>query len=291
MRIGSRPAATADDISTNVKALVDRVLEADITDTIAQRGRELAAAVGEATDAAVDRAGETWRDTAPARRQAMKNISRASSDASKWGNRTWRRDLQPRVRDLWKRRAVALGAAGAAIPAGRELTGMAAARLGLKRREERHWGAFFLGLLLGAAGGVIVAFLTAPKRGSELREELVERAQEAKEVVTEKAAVVTEKAVAVAENAGEWVPLFQRDEQAAVASPPESVTDTTADVESAAHESDTSSMAPADETPDASDDGMEATAAAVSDVALDAGEPGDEMTNAVAQEVDEREGA
>lgn len=284
MRIGSRPAATADDISTNVKALVDRVLEADITDTIAQRGRELAAAVGEATDAAVDRAGETWRDTAPARRQALRNISRAGSDASKWGNRTWRRDLQPRVRDLWKRRAVALGAAGAAIPAGRELTGMAAARLGLRRREERHWGAFFLGLLLGAAGGLIAALLTAPKRGSELREELVERAQEAREVVTEKAA-------AVAENAGEWVPLFQRDDQEAAAGTPERVTDTTADLESAAYESGTTSLAAADETPDADDDGMRATAEAVSDVALDAGEPGDEMTDAVAQEVDEREGA
>lgn len=284
MRIGSRPAPTADDISTNVKALVDRVLEADITDTIAQRGRELAAAVGEATDAAVDRAGETWRDTAPARREAIKSIGRASSDASRWGNRTWRRDLQPRVRDLWKRRAVALGAAGAAIPAGRELAETAAVRLGLKQREERHWGAFFLGLLLGAAGGVIAALLTAPKRGSELREELVERAQEAREVVTEKAA-------AVAENAGDWVPLFQRDEQDAAETTPDGYAAAGAGIESTADESASSPAPAAAAALDSYDSGMDATAEAVSDIALDAGEPGDEMTDAVAQEVDEREGA
>ena len=280
MRIGSRPAPTADDISTNVKALVDRVLEADITDTIAQRGRELAAAVGEATDAAVDRAGDTWRETAPARREAIKNISRASSDATKWGNRAWRKDLQPRLRDLWKRRAVALGAAGAAIPASRELAETAAVRLGLKQREERRWGAFFLGLLLGAAGGVIVALLTAPKRGSELREELVERAQEAKEVVTEKAA-------AVAENAGDWVPLFQRDEPGA----PDANAAAGSDAEPTAYQADASLPAAAETAPDTYDSGMHANAEAVSDVALDAGEPGDEMTDAVAQEVDEREGA
>ncbi len=249
MGIGSRPAATADDISTNVKALVDRVLEADVTDTIAQRSREIAAAVGEATDAAVDRAGETWRDTAHARRDAIKTMQRASSDAADWGSKAWRKDLRPRVRDLWKRRAVAFGAAGAAIPAGREIAESAAERLGIKQREERHWGAFFLGLVLGAAGGAIVALLTTPKRGTEMRQELAERAQDA-------ATVVTERAQSVAENAGDWVPLFQRDEVGA------------------------------DEI---SADSAEWPVADEAQVTNGSSVTGDEMTDAVAQEVDERE--
>ena len=280
MRIGSRPANTADDISTNVKTFIDKVLEADITDTVAQRSREIAAAVGDATESAMDRASDTWRESAPIRREAIKNVQRASRDAGKWGNRAWRKDLEPKVRDLWKRRAVALGAAGAAIPAGRELAESAAERLGLKQREERHWGAFFLGLLLGAAGGVIVALLTAPKRGSELREELVERAQDA-------AGVVTEKAQAVAESAGEWVPLFQREgaetADAALAADADVLSGTPdawpatdagldiGDIEVAA---------------DTYDNGTDAAA----EVASDVGEAGDEMTDAVAQEVDEREG-
>jgi gas vesicle protein len=287
MRIGSRPANTADDISTSVKALVDRVLEADVTDTITQRSRDLAAAVGDATEAAVERAGETWRETAPVRREAIKNLNRASSDAGKWGNRAWRKELQPRVRDLWKRRAVALGAAGAAIPAGRELAETAAERLGLKQREERHWGAFFLGLVLGAVGGVIAALLTAPKPGSELREELAEKAQEA-------AGVVTEKAQAVAESAGEWVPLFQRDEPAVAATATSDAYDAMASEPGTAWPAGDVTADSLGETAltdsievaaDTYDNGTDATA----EVAADVGEAGDEMTDAVAQEVDERE--
>ena len=63
-------------------------------------------------------------------------------------------------------------AAGAAIPAGKAIVDDTAARIGIKRREERHWGAFFLGLLIGAAIGAIVALLTTPKRGSEMRDDL-----------------------------------------------------------------------------------------------------------------------
>ena len=281
MRIGSRPATTADDISTNIKAFIDKVLEADITDTVAQRGREIAAAVGDATESAMDRASDTWRESAPVRREAIKNVQRASRDAGKWGNRAWRKDLEPRVRDLWKRRAVALGAAGAAIPAGRELAESAAERLGLKQREERHWGAFFLGLLLGAAGGVIVALLTAPKRGSELREELVERAQDA-------AGVVSEKAQAVAESAGDWVPLFQRDaadgtDAALDAGGPAATADAAWPATDAGLEAGIGDIEVAADT---YDNGTDAAA----DVASDVGEAGDEMTDAVALEVDEREG-
>lgn len=280
MRIGSRPANTADDISTNVKTFIDKVLEADITDTVAQRSREIAAAVGDATESAMDRASDTWRETAPVRREAIKNMQRASRDAGKWGNRAWRKDLQPKVRDLWKRRAVALGAAGAAIPAGRELAESAAERLGLKQREERHWGAFFLGLLLGAAGGVIVALLTAPKRGSELREELVERAQDA-------AGVVTEKAQAVAESAGEWVPLFQRDEAELADAPvAEALSGTSGTDWPASDASLETGIGDIDVAADTYDNGTDASA----EVASDVGEAGDEMTDAVAQEVDEREG-
>jgi gas vesicle protein len=281
MRIGSRPATTADDISTSVKSFIDKVLEADITDTVAQRSREIAAAVGDATESAMDRASDTWRDSAPVRREAIKNVQRASRDAGKWGNRAWRKDLEPKVRDLWKRRAVALGAAGAAIPAGRELAESAAERLGLKQREERHWGAFFLGLLLGAAGGVIVALLTAPKRGSELRGELVERAQDA-------AGVVTEKAQAVAESAGEWVPLFQRDgaEGAEGADGPDALSGTADDAWPATDAGVDATLGSIDVAADTYDNGTDATA----DVASDVGDAGDEMTDAVAQEVDEREG-
>ena len=73
---------------------------------------------------------------------------------------------------------------------GTDVAGDAAVRLGLKQREERHWGAFFLGLIVGAAVGALVAMLTTPKPGTEMREELATKAREA----------------------GDWVPIFQRDE-------------------------------------------------------------------------------
>ena len=39
----------------------------------------------------------------------------------------------------------------------------AAAELGLRPKNERHWGAFLVGILIGAATGVVIALLTAPK--------------------------------------------------------------------------------------------------------------------------------
>lgn len=45
------------------------------------------------------------------------------------------------------------------------------------RDEGFGFGAWLIGLLLGAAGGVTVALLTAPKTGKELREDLVEGAR------------------------------------------------------------------------------------------------------------------
>ena len=188
--MATAPSRTADEISHGVRALVDRVIEADVTDQVARTSREVAAALADATNVAADRAGEAWKDSAPARRDAAKALRSARRDTAKWWEQTWRKEIRPGAKDLWKRRSIAIGAAGAAIPASRELVDDAAARLGLKRREERHWGAFFLGLIIGAAAGAIIAMLTTPKPGTEMREELAAKARDA----------------------GEWVPIFQRDE-------------------------------------------------------------------------------
>ncbi len=191
--MASGTARAAEDLSAGVKSIVDRVLEADVTETIAQRGKEIAGALTDATEMAAERAQEAWHESGPLRRDAARNLGRASQDASKWGRRTWVKDVRPQLKDLWKRRAVAVGAAGAAVPAGRELVDAAATRLNLRRRERRHWGTFFLGMVIGAIAGAAVALLTAPKPGREMRDELAEKARDA------------------AENAPEWVPLFQRE--------------------------------------------------------------------------------
>lgn len=188
--MATAPSRTADDISQSVRSLVDKVIEADVTERAARASRDVAAVLADATSTAADRAGDVWKESAPSRREAAKAVRRASKDTAKWWNRTWRKEIQPGARDLWKRRSVALGAAGVAIPASRELIDDAAVRLGLKQREERHWGAFFLGLIVGAAAGAIIAMLTTPKPGTEMREDLAAKARDA----------------------GEWVPIFQRDE-------------------------------------------------------------------------------
>lgn len=192
--MSSARVGATDELSANVRSLIDRALESDMTDAVARRGKEIAAVIGEATESAADRAQVAWRESAPERRDAAKAMRRAGRDAAKWGRQTWKRELAPQLRDLWKRREVALGAAGAAVPVGRELVDSAAGRLRLRRREERHWRAFFLGLILGAAAGAVIALLTTPKPGRAMRDDLAEKARGA------------------AENAGEWVPLFQRPE-------------------------------------------------------------------------------
>lgn len=175
------PAKTADDIADNIRSFID-----DVAGLLAERGAEVGSM-----------ANEAWRDSRPMRRDAAKRLSRATDDATKWSDRTWRKSLRPTLNDLWKRRTVALGAAGAAVPAGRELIDTAASRLNLKQREERRWGSFFLGLLLGAAAGAIVAMLTTPKRGSEMRRELGARADE----------------IATKAKDTDWMPIFQREEE------------------------------------------------------------------------------
>lgn len=197
----------SDEVSTSVRSIVEKVLEADVRDQIGQRSRELAAAVGDATDAVSTRASEAWRDSAPTRRDAEKTVRKASRKAAGWGRRTWQRELRPSLRQLWNRRTVAIGAAGAAIPAGRELVEDAAVRLGIRqRREERHWAAFFMGMLIGLAAGAIIAMLTTPKPGREMRDELAVRARDA----AEKAREAAEKAREAAGNT-DWAPLFQRE--------------------------------------------------------------------------------
>ncbi|HET6380587.1 MAG TPA: YtxH domain-containing protein [candidate division Zixibacteria bacterium] len=188
----------ADEVSTTVRSLVERVLEADVRDQIARRGRELATAVADATDTVSDRAAEAWRESAPKRRDAEKQLRRVSRDAMKWGRRTWNKEVGPAVRRLWNRRAAALGLAGAAIPAAGELVDDAAVRLGIKRHEERRWTTFFLGLVLGAIAGAVVALMTAPKPGREMRGELIGRARDAASRARDAA------------SGSEWVPIFQR---------------------------------------------------------------------------------
>lgn len=176
--MATKAAPAAEDLTETIRGLVDRVVDAQITQELVKRGTEAGAL-----------ANEAWRDSKPMRRDAAKALSRASDDAAKWS----RSNLQPLLKDLWSRRTLALGAAGAAVPAGRELVDNAAVALGVKRREERHWGSFFLGLLLGVAAGAIAAMLTTPKRGSEMRRELTDRADD-----------LATKA------RDEWVPIFER---------------------------------------------------------------------------------
>jgi gas vesicle protein len=187
------PARTADDIADNIRSLIDRVVDAKITQEVAKRGQDVAGLLAERGADVGDFANEAWRDSKPIRRDAAKRVARASGDAAKWSDQTWRKSLRPLFKDLWKQRTAAIGAAGAAVPVGRELVDTAAERLGLRqRREERHWGAFFFGLILGAAAGAVVALLTAPKRGDEMRRELTEKADEFATKARD-----------------EWVPMFQ----------------------------------------------------------------------------------
>ena len=57
-----------------------------------------------------------------------------------------------------------------------------------------------MGLLIGAAAGALVAILTTPKPGREMRDELAGRARDAADKAREAA------------GASDWAPLFQRPE-------------------------------------------------------------------------------
>ena len=202
----------ADQVTT-AKSIVERLFDPKVQDEVTKRSRALMAAIGEAAETASERAATGWRDAEPIRKDAV----RAGRDALRWGNRAWQKDLLPGLNRLWSKRTVALGAAGAAVPVARELIDDAAVRMGIRaRHEQRHWGSFFIGLLVGAAAGLVAAILTAPKAGREMRDELTETAKEAatkaREVASTGAHEVATRAREVAASAGEWVPIFQRPE-------------------------------------------------------------------------------
>ena len=48
-----------------------------------------------------------------------------------------------------------------------------------------QWGSWLVGLLIGAAGGATVAYLTAPKSGSEMRDTLQRSTQDVPERLSE----------------------------------------------------------------------------------------------------------
>lgn len=200
------PASAADEIADRIKVMIERVADAKFTQEMARRGQEMAEVLAERGAEVGDRASVAWRDARPLRRDAAKRLSRATDDAAQWSDHTWRKAVRPALKDLWNRRTVALGAAGAAVPVGRELVDTAAVRLGLRQQEERHWGAFFFGLLLGAVGGAIAALLLAPKRGDEMRRELSVKAEEVRQELATRADEIAAKA-----KDAEWVPIFQRD--------------------------------------------------------------------------------
>ena len=193
----------ADQVSTKAISIVERMLDPEIQEQLTQRGRAFAEAINAAAETASGRAATTWRDAEPVRRQA----AAAGREALRWGSRTWTKDMQPSLRRLWSSRTAALTTAGAAVPMARELVDDAAVRLGIRRRrEERHWGSFFAGLVIGAVAGAIAAILTAPKAGSEMRDELAGTARGA----ATRAREVAGRAREAAATAGEWVPIFQR---------------------------------------------------------------------------------
>ena len=228
-------ATTADDVAESIRSMIDRVADAKLTKEMARVGQDVAALLAERGVEVGDRASEAWRDSRPMRRDAAKRLARATREAAKVSDRTWRRSVRPALRDLWTRRSVAIGAAGAAVPAGKELVDTAAVRLGLRQREERHWGAFFLGLLIGAIGGAVAALLLAPRRGEEMRRELGIRADEVRQELATRADEIVTRA-----KDQEWVPIFQRDEPTN-GQPAETVSDMTASVQDAAADAGTAS--------------------------------------------------
>ena len=245
------PASTADEIAESIRNLIDRVADAKFTQEMAKRGQDVAGVLADRGSDVGDRAAVAWREAAPLRRDAAKRLSRATDDAARWSDRTWRKAIRPALKDLWSRRTVALGAAGAAVPASRELVDTAAVRLGLRQEEERHWGAFFFGLLLGAIGGAIVALLLAPKRGEEMRRELGVKADEVRQEIATRADEIATKA-----KDAEWVPIFQRDGEEVTNGQPAAepatdlVSDATASVQEAAADAGTATGEIAEQTAD-----------------------------------------
>jgi gas vesicle protein len=171
--------STRESLSAEIRALVDRLAQSDLPEQVAHRGRDLAEVLSDVAEESANRAGEAWRESAPMRKEAEKAARAYGREAARWSGRTWRTAIRPRVRDLWRRRVVAYSAAGAAVPVGKELLSEATKGIGRGREPDRHWGAFFFGLLLGAVAGAAAALLTAPQTGQATRSTLAEKAREA----------------------------------------------------------------------------------------------------------------
>ena len=62
----------AEEASTRVRSMVEKLLEADMADQISQRSREIAEAVSQASDNVAHRAEEAWKESEPQRREAEK---------------------------------------------------------------------------------------------------------------------------------------------------------------------------------------------------------------------------
>ena len=124
------------------------------------------------------------------RRDAAKTISRAMRDAEKWSRKT----LRPAIRDFWKQRTVLAGAAGAAVPATRELIDEAEVRLGAEGAQRgAPLGRILPRSAVRCRGGSHRGHADRPQGWREIRRELGERADE------------------IATRAkDEWVPMFER---------------------------------------------------------------------------------
>lgn len=210
----TRAAKTAEDVADTVadtfKSMIDRLVDAELTKEITRRGQDVAGAIADRGSDVAELASDAWRETRGTRRDAAKRVAQVTGDAAKRSDSVWRGAIAPVVRDLWQRRTVAAGAAGAALPAGRELLESAAVRLGLRERqkqeERRRWGVFFLGMVLGAVGGAVIALLTTPKRGSEVRKELGVRADDVRRELGVRADDIASRA-----READWMPVFQRE--------------------------------------------------------------------------------
>ncbi len=191
--MGSQQTRSAEELTTAIRSVVDRALESKVRDQVASRGKELAALITETAGTVAERASEAasdaWRETTPQRREAAKTADRLQRDALSWSRKTWAKQLRPMIQKAMKNRTATIGAAAGAVPISKELLDQARTRLGIQRREEHRWRTFFLGVVVGAIGGALVAILTAPRPGREMRDRIASRAREGAE---------------------EWAPLFQR---------------------------------------------------------------------------------
>lgn len=193
---------------------IDTKPGAEALDQVAQRGREIAAAMGEFSEIISRRATEAWRDSAPVRRDAAKAAEQAGREAASWGRDAWRTQVQPGILGIWRRRS-ALADLGATLPAARNVVRQAASAVGIEpRRRTSRWGALLLGFIAGAAAGAVAALLATPKAGRQVREDLAGVARDAAGRAMVTARQTAQRAKTLADGASDWMPIFQRESPA-----------------------------------------------------------------------------